>query len=57
MSSPEWWCVPAILALGRWSQEEQGFKVILDYIMSSRLTWATRDLVSKKVKVGLHKEN
>lgn len=38
--------VPVISALGRWKQEYQEFKVILGNILSSRLSWATWDLVS-----------
>jgi hypothetical protein len=30
------WHTPFILALGRWRQEGQGFKVILSYILSFR---------------------
>lgn len=36
-----------ILVLKRWRQEDHEFKVILSYIVSWRLTWATREPVSK----------
>ena len=32
-----WWSTPVVLALGRWRQENQEFKVILGYIANSRL--------------------
>jgi predicted transposase YdaD len=37
--SPVWWCIPIILALERWKQEDQEFKVIMTYIARSRLVW------------------
>lgn len=36
-----------ILVLQRWRQEDHEFKVILSYVVSWRLTWATREPVSK----------
>lgn len=41
-----WWHSPVIPILGRWRQEAQQFKVVLSYIVSSRLAWATRGPVS-----------
>lgn len=32
-----------IVALRRWGQGDQKFKVILDYTVSSRPSWATQD--------------
>ena len=40
-----WECLPAISALGRYRQEDQGLKVILGYIASLRPVWAARDAV------------
>lgn len=36
-----------VLVLKGWRQEDQTFKVILDYIASLRLAWATRAPLSK----------
>jgi hypothetical protein len=33
--------MPVIPELVRWRQEDEEFKVILDYIANSRLAWAT----------------
>lgn len=38
-----YWCTPVILALERWSQEEQEGKIILGYILTLRPAWASRD--------------
>lgn len=32
-----WWLRPVILALGRWRQEDEEFKIIYSYIMSLKL--------------------
>lgn len=32
--------------LGKWRQKDQVFKVIFSYMVSLRLTWATRDTAS-----------
>lgn len=37
-------CIPV---LRRWGREDQKFKVILSYIVSSRLAWTTRSPVLK----------
>jgi hypothetical protein len=39
--SSAWWGTPVLPVLGRWRQEEQEFKVILGYIVSSCPAWAT----------------
>lgn len=40
--------MPVIPAFGRWRQEDQGFKVILSYIVVLWAAWATRGLSPKK---------
>lgn len=40
-------CTPVILALWRWMQRDQKFKVILSYMASPRPAWAKCDPVSK----------
>lgn len=42
------WLVPGISTFGRQRQGDQQFKIILDYIGSSKPTWAMRDPVSLK---------
>lgn len=44
------WCTPIILTLGRQSQEDQMFKVILGYISEHWVSWDTRAPVSKQNK-------
>lgn len=39
--------IPVISTLGRWRGEDQELKVILGFIASLRLAWATRDLEGK----------
>lgn len=43
-SRPHRWHIPVILALGKQKEEDQEFKVIFGYTVSSRLAWATKDL-------------
>lgn len=40
--------VPAVLALGRWSQKNRDLKIILGHIESSELAWATCNPVSER---------
>jgi hypothetical protein len=47
--NPLWWGHCEIPALRR---EDQEFKVILGYVESWRLTWATQDSASKRNKYG-----
>lgn len=39
--------ISVISTFGRWTGEDQEFKVILGFIASLRLAWATRDLEGK----------
>ena len=47
--------MPVFPALGRWQQEEQESKVILDYMVSRRSDWAIGYSVSKKKKNPVRK--
>lgn len=42
-------CTLVILALERWGQEDQGFKVNLSYVISSRTVMVPEDLVLKNL--------
>lgn len=42
-------CTLVILALKRWEQEDQGFKVNLSYVISSRTAMVPGDLVLKNL--------
>lgn len=41
-SRPHRWHIPVILALGKQEEEDQDFKVILSYTVSSRLAWGQK---------------
>lgn len=46
-----WWCIPIILALQRWMQEDQEIRLsILSYIVNSNPAWDTCDFLKKKTK-------
>lgn len=40
-STLAWWCLPIIPVIGRLRWEDEKFDASLDYIVSSRPTWAT----------------
>lgn len=42
------------LVLGRWGQEDRGFKVNLSYVVSSRPVGVPGDFVLKKKTIALH---
>lgn len=44
-----WWCAQVILALRVQSQEDQKFKVTLDYTGKLRSALAVRDPISKRI--------
>lgn len=46
--SSKLWPIYVILALGKWQQENQKFKVIFGYAQSLTPSWASKKTLSKK---------
>lgn len=51
-SSLAWWWTPVIPAAGKWRLEAQDFRVSLDYIASSKLPRAAREVISVKTSAS-----
>lgn len=48
-----WEYTPIVSAPGKWRKENHKFKVIFDYVVSLRPSWAPRDIEAKVIRPGL----